>query len=554
MNSLAQEFRRALAAGLKSNTLTSCSRWAEHRRIMGAPFPGPYTFKYHPWARDVSDSQTSFNSVMKGAQTGLTEAAINRALYTIDILKRDVLYVLPTAIAASDFSKTRFSGALSLSPYIASIFTKTNTDRLKIAGSVSLYIRGSRGNINLKSCPASTMILDELDEMDDKQIWLAYERLSGQVEKNIWSISTPTIPKFGIHALYLQGTQEQWMFNCPHCGRETMLTWPDCIEIRGESVTDPKCMESFLKCKECGHRLEQAEKPEFLRSGHWVVTNHDNNPDHRSFHVSQLYSFTVNPGELVQAFFRGECDEGAATEFHNSKLGQPYIGEGAQVTDAMIENCLANYCNGELVPALYSESKPIVMGVDVGKRCNVVIMEFSPDKFDHDINVSAFGKILWHGTILGSEFERLDMLMREWQVSHCVIDADPFTNDARRFARRFPGFVTLCRYRSGVTGKEISISDEDGAPMATVDRTNWLDASLGRFNSRRIAIPKDTGDEFKEHIKAFVRTYIKDTYGNQQARYVETGADHYGHALNYAEIALPLAASCATNRPIGAFL
>jgi hypothetical protein len=490
---------------------------------------------------------------MKGAQTGLTEAAINRALYTIDILKRDVLYVLPTAIAASDFSKTRFSGALMLSPHIASIFTKTNTDRLKMAGAVSLYIRGSRGNINLKSCPASTLILDELDEMDTDQIWLALERLSGQKEKNVWSISTPTIPKHGIHTLYLQGTQEQWMFDCPHCGRETMLTWPDCIEIHGESITDPRCAESFLKCKECGHKLEQAAKPDFLRTGRWRVTNQDNNKDHRSFHVNQMYSFTVNPGELVQAYFRGQGDEGAATEFHNSKLGLPYVGEGAQVTDALIDACRSNYMKGA-IPAKHNGAKPIVMGVDVGKLCNVVVMEFTPDQMGRDMNASAYGKLLWEGTVLGAEFEQLDRLMREWQVAHCVIDADPFTNDARRFARRFPGYVTLCRYRSGVTGREISISDDDGAPMAIVDRTNWLDASLGRFNSKRISLPQDISLTFKEHIKAFVRTYEKDAYGNMRAKYVETGADHYGHALTYAEIALPLAASFATSRPIGAFL
>jgi hypothetical protein len=90
--------------------------------------------------------------------------------------------------------------------------------------------------------------------------------------------------------------------------------------------------------------------------------------------------------------------------------------------------------------------------------------------------------------------------------------------------------------------------------MAIVDRTNWLDASLGRFNSRRIALPLDTSLDFKEHIKAFVRTYEEDADGNMKAKYVETGPDHFGHALNYAEIALPLAASYTTSRPIGAFL
>ena len=39
------------------------------------------------------------------------------------------------------------------------------------------------------------------------------------------------------------------------------------------------------------------------------------------------------PARLVIAYFRGQGDEVANKEFHNSKLGLPFIGENAQVTD-----------------------------------------------------------------------------------------------------------------------------------------------------------------------------------------------------------------------------
>jgi hypothetical protein len=157
--------------------------------------------------------------------------------------------------------------------------------------------------------------------------------------------------------------------------------------------------------------------------------------------------------------------------------------------------------------------------------------------------------------LLGNEFERLDELMCEWQVLGCVIDADPSINDARRFARRFPGYVTLCRYRRGQAGKEISVAeDELGTPIATVDRTNWIDATLGRFKTKRIDLPRDVSREYQEHIKSLVRTYEKDDSGNPKAKYVETGPDHLAHAQTYAEIALPLAAAYVTNSNIGAFL
>lgn len=519
---------------------------------MGEPFPGYYSDKYHPWVREMHDSWAPFNYSMKGAQLGVTEVGINRAFYTIDKLKRDVLYVLPTALNATRFSKSRFGGALNHSPYLKSIFTDTNTVNLKQAGSNTLYINGSRGDSNLKSIPASELILDEVDEMDEKQIWLALERLSGQLHKHVWGISTPTIHNHGIHKLFQGSTQEHFFFKCPSCSRRTELVWPDCVEIVGEHVTDRRCGESFLKCKECKQKLEHKDKPLFLRSGEWNSTAPNANPDVRGFHISQLYSFTVSPGELVVAYHRGFGDELAAKEFHNSKLGLPFVGDGAVVTDDMIDRSLRNHTKQDPRPN-YGGERIITMGVDQGKWSYVEICEWYFDSYSHDLNVAAQAKVLWEGKFHETEWDTLDKLMREWQVLGCVIDADPATMDARRFAKRFPGYVWLCRYRRGVSAKDIQLmDDEDGAPIATVDRTHWLSASLGRFKTdpTRILLPRDVSREYREHIKALVGTYERDEHGNPVATFKEIGPDHFGHARTYAEIALPLCAARETHQDV----
>lgn len=90
--------------------------------------------------------------------------------------------------------------------------------------------------------------------------------------------------------------------------------------------------------------------------------------------------------------------------------------------------------------------------------------------------------------------------------------------------------------------------------MATVDRTGWMDASLGRFYGDSITLPKDISLEYREQIKAPARRYETDDDGNVIARYIETGPDHFAHAQTYAEIALPLAAANASARSISAFL
>ena len=547
---LLTEFAQTLKSGLVSRTLGTCSRWVEHRRVMGEPFPGNYSFKYHPWCKDIHDSKAQYNTAMKSAQMGLTEVAINVAFYTVDMLKRDVLYVLPTAINASDFSKSRFNTALLYSEYLKQLFTDTNTVGLKQAGGVNLYIRGSRGDSNLKSIPVSVLVLDEADEMDQHAIQLAFERLSGQIHKTVWALSTPTIPKYGIHKMFVQGTQEHYIFKCPRCGRRTELLWPDCIEICGESITDPDVKRSWLKCKECKGRLEQEDKPLFLgKEACWerTVACED---DHRSFYINQLYSYTVTPGDIALAHFRGIGDEAAHVEFHNSKLGLPFIPDGGQVTESEIDVAIRKHTKNDARPKI-GGGRLIVMGIDQGKWNHIVVEEFFTKGGGLDLNARAIGRILWEGKMPGDRFEDLDRLMREWQIKACVIDADPQINDARRFARRFPGYVYLCRYRRGVTGKEVQISEEDGsAPIVTVDRTNWLDATMGRFHSNRVELPADLSLEFRDHIKALVRTYEKDDVGNPKAVYLSTGPDHFAHALNYAEMALPLAAGVCSGGDI----
>ena len=518
-------FQQGITRGLENSSLKSCSRWAEHRRVMGAPFPGPYSFLHHPWCREIHNSKAAFTVAMKAAQLGITEAGINRAFFTLDQLKRDVLYVLPTTLNASDFSKARFATALKLSPYLKSLFVDTNTVGLKSTGTNVLYIRGSRGDSNLKSIPVSELVLDELDEMDTKAIWLALERLSGQIEKHVVAISTPTVPKYGIHKLFLTSTQEHFYFKCPHCSRWTEFVWPDCVEIVGETVSDPRCVESFIKCKECKHKLDHTAKTEFLAGGLWQPTNPQADPqESRGFYANQLYSSTVTPGEMVIAYFRGQGDEVANKEFHNSKLGLPFIGENAQVTDAMLDapcgstrstTCGRRSAAGAASRWAWTRARPATSPSSSGYSTATAAWTSTWRRSASCFGTASSGKRTWN---------YLGQLMREWQVLACVVDADPNINDARRFARKFYGYVWLCRYRRG-QHSEGNRDHRGGHRCADGDRGSHelAGCTLGRFktNPSRLLLPADISLEYREHFKNLVRTYEKDDHGNPEAVYVD---------------------------------
>lgn len=537
-----------IQTGLERQTLNSCSRWAEKCRIMGGgAYPGPWTFKYHPWLRQMHDTTNGFCIGQKAAQMGYTEACLNRVFYRLDIEQVSVLYVLPAKSPdAGDFSSSRFDTALELSPYLQRLFSNVKNVGHKRAGPVSLYIRGSRSRAGLKSLPAGHLVFDELDEMTQDNIPLAFERQSGQLNKQTWMISTPTIDDYGINTHFKNSNQMSYFFNCPSCNRLTNLTFPDCIEITSEDPTSSKLHNTFYKCKECGQKLPHELKYEWLANGQWIPAYPNQVND--GFHINQMYSSTVKPHELAKLYLHAQVNAAHEQEFYNSKLGLPHLVAGAKIQESEIIQCIGNYKNGR-----QPKDGIVTIGIDVGNWLHYVVREYElPEMKTPDINMNAYARVLEIGKCLN--FEDLDNLMYKYRPNATVIDANPERRKAFEFAQKYWGIVWLCFYGNASNGKQITrTKDTDGTELeqcVTVDRTSWLDLSQGRFLNKTVELPMDLPTEFKSHIKSLVRKPEMDKNGNPIAKYINTADDHYAHSSNYAEVALPLATSIAHNRNI----
>jgi len=175
-----------ISEGLRRKSVKTCSKWSESYRIMGTPLPGPFTFEWHPWCREMCDCDAEIMIGQKGAQLGFTEVALNKTFYNIDIHGHDVLYLLPaTKPDAHDFSSNRFDPALELSPHLANLFSDVKNVGNKRAGQASLYVRGTRSRSQVKSIPAFLIIADELEEMNQENVAMIDERMAGQLNKQI---------------------------------------------------------------------------------------------------------------------------------------------------------------------------------------------------------------------------------------------------------------------------------------------------------------------------------------------------------------------------------
>jgi hypothetical protein len=534
-----------IAAGLARKAATTCSRWAERYRVMGEPFPGPWRFDHHPWLRGMMDSDAEFNVGMKAAQLGYSECVLNRSFFTLDVKKQDVLYVLPSQTPdASDFSSGRFAPALELSPQLATLFGDVANVGHKRAGAANLYIRGSRSRSQLKSVPVGFVVLDELDEMDQANVPMAFERMSGQREKASWVISTPTLENYGIHSFFTDSTQSHFFFPCPACDRLIELVWPESIVITADDVNDPRIKDTHLICRECRNKLEHEAKPEFLAPGVWVPSFPGR--DAAGWYVNQLYSCTTSPEAIAKSYLRSTLDKAAEVEFHNQKLGLPHAVEGAKIKDEDINNCFAGYKKGEL-PA----HGLVTMGVDVGTWLHYEIDGWNVHGTSGaDINIYSECRCLTFGKV--KTFEELDALVQQWGVHYTVIDAQPERRKAIEFANRFYGRCKVNFYGNGVNGRTLMVNENEQS--VTCDRTTWLDLSFGRIRRGKpwMVLPSDVDAEYRAHMRALVRDYRNDQHGNPVGRYVkaEKDPDHYAHARVYNEIALPLAAGMGASSDI----
>lgn len=550
MHNLLAEMAEHIASGLRKKSIRTCSQWSEAFRVLGGKdYPGPWTFRHHPWLRGMHDSTARTNVGQKSAQMGYTETVLNRVFFGIDIDRTDCLYVLPAQTPdAHDFSAARFDPALELSPHLRKLFSAVKNVGHKRAGATNLYIRGSKSRSGLKSVPVGLLVLDELNEMNAENIPLARERQSGQLTKMEWMISTPTSDGFGINEFFNKSTQEHFFFKCPHCGRMTELIYPDSIIITATELNDPRLAETHYICKECKNRLEHKTKEEWLSTGVWVPSF--SSWDDRGFYINQMYSPTITPREIAESSLKAQTNLADEQEFYNSKLGEPHTPDGSRINDTHLAGCVGDHLNQDSARGL------VTMGVDVGKWLHFEIASWTtPSYSTNDLNIESRSKAIYIGKC--RDFEELDTLMHEYGVSFCCIDAHPERRKSLEFASRHFGRVRMVFYGRGIMGKAFHVNKDEagietGEPTVTVDRTSWLDLSLGRIRSGTIRLPKDCPDEYKQHVKALVRIIKNDIDGNPVGRYEKktNDHDHFAHAHTYCELALPFATGLGNNQDI----
>jgi len=447
-------------------------------------------------------------AVMKAAQSGWTETAINLFLYFMATKHEGVLYMLPSDGQLGDFAQARITTMMNLSPKIREAFTSADNVGLKLGWGSSLYLRGSNASSKMREIPVGLLIRDEFDVMDKVGREHARSRLGASQFKWIYDLANPSFPEIGIHRVFLGGTQEEFVIDCPRCKTSTAPIWPDSV------ATDP----DRLVCPNCKQTLNLEERWE-SEAAYWEPKSPG--APYRSFTMTQLITPMVIMSELMADWKDAEYDNTKLQVFYNYRLGLPFAAAGARIDDSVIR---ALPRHGPMAAA---HTGPCVMGVDVGKRLYAVIRRLD-------------GGIVWAGH---ADWDSLPRLMHSHGVTACGCDIRPETSEAKRFARAFGTKVTLIAYNpnAGATGRHLG--DEDGVKRMTVGRTEAIDNALALIFSAEESVPENLPEEFWQHFKNCTRQIISSpsqrdssAVAKEYAAWIESGDDHYLHAFCYSEL------------------
>lgn len=320
---LAQQFE-ALTTEL---TILSPSAWAEQKRYLPpslTSMPGYYRFEVAPYLREIIDclsvdSPIREVSLMKGAQVCATVGIFENAIgYYIDHVK-----TAPVMLVTADLELAkirldtnivpmlRFSG---LEHLIQSADEgnnrKTGKTEKKVEWNGGGYLlpQGANNANKMRSFSIRILLRDEVDGWplivgrDGDPMALTKARTNGyESSRKIADLSTPTIKgQSQIEARFKAGDQRYYFVCCLGCGHPQRLRWTgvnDQGEVYGivwEMDGDRLIPDSVrYLCEKCGHAHTNDDKTRLLspaNGAEWRPTATPSHPDHRSYHLSALYS------------------------------------------------------------------------------------------------------------------------------------------------------------------------------------------------------------------------------------------------------------------------
>jgi len=346
MSSLAA-LDRALADGIRPDTLMTVSQWADAHRLLprrSSAEPGPWRTSRTPYLKEIMDCMSATSDVqvvvlMKASQVGGSEAILNALGYAVDHAPGPALLVQPTDGLAKRFSRQRLEPLIRSTPRLAEKIAPArgrdsgNTILSKEFPGGILVIAGANSAVQLRSIPAMYAFLDELDgfpvDVDEEGSPLALVEARQRTfsRRKAMLVSTPTIAgKSAIERAYQDSDQRRFYVPCPECGvfqplEFSRLTWSR-LNLPPE--------RAVYVCRACEYPIEERHKPSMLTAGEWRPEAPGRGGNVRGYHLNGLYAPLgwLGWGQIARQFVQRHRDPEQFRVFVNTVLGETFKSKG----------------------------------------------------------------------------------------------------------------------------------------------------------------------------------------------------------------------------------
>lgn len=521
---------------LKAGTIgkykrTDIARWIEDNTFLRGE---KFSFQDHEYALRILEETAKTVVVTKPSQCGMSETVARLMLARAAITPLNIIYVMPTQSAASDFAKGRVNDIINDSPYLSGLIdSSVDNVSVKKLGHSFIFFKGASKDSQAISTPADLICSDEYNYASETVVKQYLSRLNHSQYKEKLYFSTPTLPGRGVSAMFDEAKQHFRMVKCTHCGHWSWPNLPHDIRIPGVPEIDWSTlnkaklakldyMSAFFACPKCGKAPDYSHEHR-----EWVCKN----PNDRF----EAVGYAVSPCDVpayrkASDLVRERTEYARYVDFMNTGCGLPY------------EDLESTYTYEELAACFISEkggsNMMRVMGLDMGLECACTIWAVNYDGL----------MILEHAEMIpiGRLDERRGELTRQYRVSLTVADALPYTDTIMRMQVYDPNLWAAVFVKSKNaethTLKRYEEKPEEGRELVrqvNINRDTALDAMMGHVRSGLIkfAVP-----EMKEEIVAHFMDMTRERQytSENEMRYVwvksSKGVDHLLFSGLYAFI------------------
>lgn len=474
-------------------------------------------FSRHRFLLDIYDDPSQVIAVRKPSQVGASTWAILKEIHSMKFLGINQIHTLPSDRDVWGFVPTKVDKIIKVNGFKL----EKDSAEIKGMGKSFVYYKGTFTEKAPIIISSDRNIYDEVDKSKMDVIGDYASRMSNsQLKEEIW-ISTPTIPDFGIDAIWQQSDQKHWRFSCPHCKFRQHMEWDANIDFKREIYVCQLCRKEITldDIMWSGDAGWEARFPGEPISGYWISQM----MCWEAKHIIQEYN------ESMQGL-KGKDEQ----YFFNFILGMPHLSAQQKIEASLF------YQNIVLPEEAIGEDWNI-MGADTGDENHIIIGNEKG--------------IFWMGVLKDkpnqTRWQQMEELMNFYKVRIGVIDALPYTEESQSLADKFPYRIYLNFFkddpkmlevaRFGDEQKKKDAEFKDEIKVLTSRNRIYDDtiASLQR-GSTKFAMPKDS-PTFKLLIKHAQTVYarkVTDRYGQERREWANIGADHFWTALIYWHVAL----------------